>query len=145
MKPHHRLILSIIKNSFHNCEICNFSKPPLLFQESGVLESLPIGLKLYWFLELEVFWKNKKARKYELFKTCNLTAQIWLGWKDLNPRNDGVRVHCLTAWLHPSLLFSCLLLFTSADLYSIPLYRKNVNHFSLKIIKKSYLSSHEIK
>ena len=28
---------------------------------------------------------------------------IWLGWKDLNPRNDGVRVHCLTAWLHPSL------------------------------------------
>ena len=27
---------------------------------------------------------------------------IWLGWKDLNPRNGGVRIHCLTAWLHPS-------------------------------------------
>ncbi len=27
---------------------------------------------------------------------------VWLGWKDLNPRNGGVRIHCLTAWLHPS-------------------------------------------
>ncbi len=33
-------------------------------------------------------------------------AVDWLGWKDLNPRNDGVRVHCLTAWLHPS-IFCC--------------------------------------
>ena len=40
--------------------------------------------------------KNKKA--------VSLSKLLyWLGWKDLNPRNDGVRVHCLTAWLHPSL------------------------------------------
>ena len=40
--------------------------------------------------------KNKKA--------ASLSKLLyWLGWKDLNPRNDGVRVHCLTAWLHPSL------------------------------------------
>ncbi len=26
----------------------------------------------------------------------------WLGWKDLNPRNDGVRVRCLTPWRHPN-------------------------------------------
>ena len=32
---------------------------------------------------------------------------FWLGWKDLNPRNDGVRVHCLTAWLHPNICFIC--------------------------------------
>lgn len=25
----------------------------------------------------------------------------WLGWKDLNPRNDGARTRCLTTWLHP--------------------------------------------
>ena len=31
-----------------------------------------------------------------------------LGWKDLNPRNNGVRVRCLTAWRHPNIfiLFS---------------------------------------
>ena len=27
---------------------------------------------------------------------------VWLGWRDLNPRNVGVRVRCLTAWLHPN-------------------------------------------
>ena len=28
--------------------------------------------------------------------------KCWLGWKDLNPRNGGVRVRCLTTWRHPS-------------------------------------------
>ena len=32
---------------------------------------------------------------------CSLLL-LWLGWKDLNPRNNGVRVRCLTAWRHPS-------------------------------------------
>ena len=50
---------------------------------------------------------------------------FWLGWKDLNPRNDGVRVHCLTAWLHPSICISA----SSGDLYSIPQCLKNVKHF----------------
>ena len=27
----------------------------------------------------------------------------WLGWLDLNQWNDGVKVRCLTAWLHPSI------------------------------------------
>ena len=26
----------------------------------------------------------------------------WLGWLDSNQRDDGVKVRCLTAWLHPS-------------------------------------------
>ena len=30
------------------------------------------------------------------------SLELWLGWKDLNPRNNGVRVRCLTAWRHPS-------------------------------------------
>ncbi len=25
----------------------------------------------------------------------------WLGWLDSNQRDDGVKVRCLTAWLHP--------------------------------------------
>ena len=25
-----------------------------------------------------------------------------LGWRDSNPRNDGVKVRCLTTWLHPN-------------------------------------------
>ena len=29
----------------------------------------------------------------------------WLGWLDSNQRNDGVKVRCLTAWLHPNGIF----------------------------------------
>ncbi len=36
-------------------------------------------------------------------KTCTDVQVFWLGWKDLNPRNNGVRVRCLTAWRHPSI------------------------------------------
>ena len=28
---------------------------------------------------------------------------FWLGWKDSNLRNDGVRVRCLTTWRHPNI------------------------------------------
>ena len=27
----------------------------------------------------------------------------WLGWQDSNLRNAGVKVLCLTTWLHPSI------------------------------------------
>lgn len=29
-------------------------------------------------------------------------AAFWLGWQDLNLRNNGVKVRCLTAWLQPN-------------------------------------------
>ena len=32
----------------------------------------------------------------------------WLGWKDSNFRNDGVRVRCLTAWRHPKIAIACI-------------------------------------
>ena len=51
---------------------------------------------------LFVLYNYKLKTKKLLFIT---EAFHWLGWKDLNPRNDGVRVHCLTAWLHPSLFY----------------------------------------
>ena len=31
-----------------------------------------------------------------------LRAGVWLGWQDLNLRNDGVKVRCLTPWLQPN-------------------------------------------
>ena len=37
----------------------------------------------------------KKARSYE-------RAFFWLGHRDSNPGNDGVRVRCLTAWRCPN-------------------------------------------
>ena len=30
-------------------------------------------------------------------------AGFWLGWQDLNLRNDGVKVRCLTPWLQPNI------------------------------------------
>ena len=39
---------------------------------------------------------------------------VWLGWKDLNPRNGGVRIHCLTAWLHPNDLTKTIIAYYSA-------------------------------
>ena len=32
-----------------------------------------------------------------------LGAFTWLGWRDSNPRDDGVKVRCLTAWRQPSI------------------------------------------
>ncbi len=28
---------------------------------------------------------------------------FWLGWRDSNPRDDGVKVRCLTAWRQPNM------------------------------------------
>ena len=55
------------------------------------------------------YLKNKKPDALHL-------VFIWLGWKDLNPRNNGVRVRCLTTWRHPNISF-CHLLFS--DLFII--------------------------
>ena len=30
-------------------------------------------------------------------------APTWLGWLDSNQRNAGVKVPCLTTWLHPNM------------------------------------------
>ena len=60
-------------------------------------------------------YENKDKKKGAL---QSAPCRNWLGWKDLNPRNDGVRVHCLTAWLHPNMVFRRTLSF--GDFYSIP-------------------------
>ena len=58
---------------------------------------------------------------------------FWLGWKDLNPRNDGVRVHCLTAWLHPSVFMSSV----PDDFIIIPRFKELVNENLQKDRKKN--------
>ena len=30
---------------------------------------------------------------------------FWLGWRDSNPRGDGVKVRCLTAWRQPNIRY----------------------------------------
>lgn len=35
---------------------------------------------------------------------CNRSgSRRWLGWQDSDLRNDGVKVRCLTTWLHPNI------------------------------------------
>ncbi len=51
-------------------------------------------------------WKDLNPRNNGVRVRCltiiNFVMPIWLGWKDLNPRNNGVRVRCLTTWRHPN-------------------------------------------
>lgn len=61
---------------------------------------------------------------------------IWLGWKDLNPRNNGVRVRCLTTWRHPNIRF-CPLSFS--DLFIISHFFVFVKSF-FKFLKKIFLN-----
>ncbi len=59
-----------------------------------------------WFYTMN-FWlpSSKKARLIGLFSVCIFfVAQTWLGCRDSNPGSDGVRVRCLTAWRHPSVI-----------------------------------------
>ena len=35
-------------------------------------------------------------------KPSSATSPYWLGWMGSNHRNDGVKVRCLTTWLHPN-------------------------------------------
>ncbi len=43
-----------------------------------------------------VFQRTKKT-------TCKGDLFCWLGWRDSDPRDDGVKVRCLTAWLQPNM------------------------------------------
>ena len=40
--------------------------------------------------------KNKNFTKEKDLGYC--LGQFWLSWRDSNPRDDGVKVRCLTAW-----------------------------------------------
>ena len=40
------------------------------------------------------------------FDCIKIGVLIWLGWRDLNPRDDRVKVCCLTAWLHPIIIIA---------------------------------------
>ena len=35
-------------------------------------------------------------------------GSAWLGWLDLNQRNDGVKVRCLTPWRQPNIQYGAM-------------------------------------
>ena len=37
-----------------------------------------------------------------IWLTIRPGGRQWLGWRDSNARNDGVKVRCLTPWLQPN-------------------------------------------
>ena len=46
----------------------------------------------------------KKPRGHAVFcPNIFLVFLGWLGWRDSNPRDDGVKVRCLTAWRQPNM------------------------------------------
>ena len=50
----------------------------------------------------------KRGQKNNALHQCEVrdlgaAACRWLGWRDSNPRDDGVKVRCLTAWRQPSI------------------------------------------
>ena len=47
--------------------------------------------------------KSEKVKKYPRNKSEEF---FWLGHRDSNPGNDGVRVRCLTAWRCPNIYFT---------------------------------------
>ena len=52
---------------------------------------------------------------------------IWLGRKDLNPRNGGVRVHCLTTWRRPNFFSFVILTYIEGFVNT---FYKNFNPFA---------------
>ena len=46
--------------------------------------------------------KNREPHGGEI-RDLGAAACRWLGWRDSNPRDDGVKVRCLTAWRQPSI------------------------------------------
>ena len=75
-------------------------------QENFVGEgSSPFSCRKYLWTVNPVFRKIY-AHKWLCIAVCGhnifLVTISWLGRKDLNPRNGGVRVHCLTAWRRPN-------------------------------------------
>ena len=77
---------------------------------------------------------SEKYLNHKIISKLRSQPAYELGRKDLNPRNGGVRVHCLTAWRRPSLFCVCHL--TTFKLYhsTVPL-----STLFLKKIKKIFI------
>ena len=62
--------------------------------ENGQMSILHIFYLLFWGSNPFDFNKKRASTKVE--------ALFWLGWRDSNPRDAGVKVLCLTAWRQPN-------------------------------------------
>ena len=53
--------------------------------------------------------REKKVTKKECpERDLRVEALNWLGWLDLNQRNDGVKVRCLTPWRQPNIEYGAM-------------------------------------
>ncbi len=43
---------------------------------------------------LALIWRGRK-QPYDCHR------KIWLGWEDSKPPHGGIKIRCLTTWLHP--------------------------------------------
>ena len=51
-----------------------------------------------------LFCRDTSLRATKSQTNANIrNSPNWLGWRDSNPRDTGVKVLCLTAWRHPSI------------------------------------------
>ncbi len=64
------------------------------------------------------FIEKSPMRKHRAF--------FWLGWRDSNPRDAGVKVLCLTAWRQPNIRKICF-----RDLVKVPIAKTmgTLNYF----------------
>ena len=107
-----------------------------IFQRISRSVSSPIVFRLSVFTEFTTFWGYENAPQL----CIKIGVLIWLGWKDLNPRNNGVRVRCLTTWRHPNIcteLFSFIII----SLLRAIVNRKNIFLFFNFILRWKSSSS----
>ena len=72
--------------------------------------------------ELRIRRSHFQPEKSSSVLPRTIFQMMWLGRKDLNPRNGGVRVHCLTTWRRPNFY----------DLIILSHFREFVNTFYKK-------------
>ena len=89
-------------------------------------------------------------RLFNFYKYYNIFYRncqdfYWLGGLDSNQRNDGVKVRCLTPWLHPILYkYYIIFLWKSQDIYFQLFQSYPVLHFFYRIYFQSPLILYHI-
>ena len=64
----------------------------------------PLAVKFMLQKRYSLEREEKLTKKEECpERDLRVEALDWLGWLDLNQRNDGVKVRCLTPWRQPNI------------------------------------------
>ena len=86
-----------------------------LLRKHGII-SVPIIREAYIICEADIIAlaissvtaRNGYHCKNPLLSSRQKRVFTWLGWRDSNPRDDGVKVRCLTAWRQPNIAYGGL-------------------------------------